>query len=107
MNNEVTYNSTKKTFQIDKKKFESYGSVGISANEYDRTCTVTADHAMDLKNFGPLLGFTTKKKSNNPLDINKGLKFIKISCSIINRSENVYNKTRMCLFLSPSQQFNL
>ena len=85
-NDELIYNSIKKTFpkgywtfDLIKKEFESYGNVTLEFNKYDRTCTLTSDCSINLKNFGPIPGFTKGGKVN----INQGLKYIKIPCNIV------------------------
>ena len=114
-NNEVTYNNVKNTFpnacwtfHLIKKQMESNGTVTLQSNKYDSTCTLTTDRIINLKIFGPLLGFTANKnisantatKSDNPVDINKGLNFIKILCSIIDRSENIFDENRSNVLVS-------
>lgn len=49
------------TFHMLKKEIESYGTVNLQVNEYNRTCLLTAD-IIDLKNFGPIIGFSQNKK---------------------------------------------
>ena len=104
-NNEITYSGNKKTikegywtFSMLKKEIESYGSnVTLEANTYDGTCSITSDNTINLKKLGPILGFNknqvinanTKTTSGKEVDINNGLEYIEITCSLVNMSENV------------------
>ena len=104
-NNEITYNNIKKTikegywtFSMLKKEIESYGAgVTSEANKYDGTCSITSDNTINFKNLGPILGFdknqiinaNTKTTSGKEVDINNGLEYIELSCSLVNKSENV------------------
>lgn len=80
-NIEIIYNNIKKvfkkgywTFDLIKNQFEFLGNVTLLQNEYDCSCT------LNLKNRGPVLGFSTNRilSQNTPtqtdeLDINQGL----------------------------------
>ena len=79
------------------KEIESYGNVTLEANKHNGTCSITSDNAINTKNLGPLLGFSnnqnintsTKTMSGKQVDINNGLEYIEISCSLVNMSENI------------------
>ena len=103
-NNELTDNGNKKTiqkgywsFNMLKKEIESYGNVTLVANEYDGTYSITSDNAINMKTIGPILGFNkdqetnanTKTKSGNPVNINNGLQYIKITCNLNKILENI------------------
>ena len=103
-NNELTYNGNKKTIQkgywsfiMLKKGIESYGNFTLVANEYDGTCSITSDYAINMKIIEPILGFTknqvinaiTKTTSGNPVNINNGLQYIKITCNLTKILENI------------------
>ena len=103
-NNELTYNSVKKvipegymTFAMLKKEIESYGTVTLESNDYDGTCSINSDNAFNFKNLGPLLGFdkdqtiraNTKTKSGKTVNINNGLKYIDVKCSLVDRQNNI------------------
>ena len=103
-NNELTYNSVKKvipegymTFSMLKKEIEGYGTVTLESNDYDGTCSITSDNAINLKNVGPILGFNkdqtisanTKTKSGNSVNINNGLEYIEIKCDMVERQNNI------------------
>ena len=91
------------TFDLIKKQMESYGAITIQANKYNSTCTLTTDHIINLKNFDPVLEFDSNKtisantatKSDNPVDTNNRLNFIKISCNLM-KTEAIF----WCLYLS-------
>lgn len=44
-----------------KKGIESFGTVNSQANEYDGTCSIASDNAINLQNFGPILGVDRNK----------------------------------------------
>ena len=79
-----------------KKEIESYGTVTLEANKCDGTCSITSDNTMNLKNLGPILGFNkdqvinaNTKTTSGKVDINNGLEYIEMSCSLVNMSENI------------------
>ena len=103
-NNKITYTSIKKTIEVGywtfhmlKKEIESYGNVTLEANKHNGTCSITSDNTINMKNLEPLLGFNnnqnintnTKTTSGKQVDINNGLEYIEISCSLVNMSENI------------------
>ena len=79
------------------KEIESYGNVTLEANKHNGTCSITSDNTINMKNLEPLLGFNnnqnintnTKTTSGKQVDINNGLEYIEISCSLVNMSENI------------------
>ena len=100
----ITYNSVKKvipesymTFAMLKKEIESYGTVILESNNYDGTSFITSDNALNFKNIGPLLRFdkdqtiwaNTKTKSGKTVNINNGLKYIDVKCSLVDRQNNI------------------
>ena len=101
-NNQVVYENATKTFSpgywtfsMIKQEIESFGNVTLKQNSYDNSCTLTLDQAMDLTQFGVLLGFSTNKKTtantatkSNRVNINRNLEFIKILCDSVDRSLN-------------------
>ena len=66
-----------------KKEIESYGNVTLEANKHNRTCSITSDNTINLKNLGPILRFdkdqvinaNMKTTSKNEVNINNGLKY--------------------------------
>ena len=103
-NNEITCNGNKKTieegywtFSMFKKEIESFGSVTLDSNKHNVTCSITSDSIMSLKNLGPLLGFSkdqtinanTKTTGGKQVDINNGLEYIEITCSLVKMPENI------------------
>ena len=104
VNNELTYNVIKKTieqvywtFNMLKKEIEGYGTVTLEANEYDGTYSITSDNVINVKNFGPILGFNkdqviranTKTKSGGPVNIKNGLEYIEVPCNLVRMSDNI------------------
>ena len=69
----------------------------LEANRYDETCSITSDNTINFKNLGPILGFNKnqvisanmKTINKKEVNINNGLEFIEISCSLVNMSENI------------------
>ena len=108
-NNEITYNNVKKTiedgywtFNMLKKEIESYGNVTLEANKYG-TCSITMDNTINMKKLGPLLGFNKnqvinasdgKTKSGEHVDIDNGLEYIEVSCSLVTMKENINSNSR-------------
>ena len=101
---EIIYNNIKKTikegywtFDMLKKEIESYGNVILEANKHNGKCSITSDSVINLKNLGPLLGFNkdqsinanTKTTSGKQVNINDGLEYIEISCSLVKMQENI------------------
>ena len=86
-----------------KKEIESYGAgVTLKANKYDGTCSGPSDNTINLKNLGPILGIdknqvinaNTKTISGKQVNINNGLEYIGISCSLVNMSENINSEIK-------------
>ena len=108
-NNKITYTSIKKTIEVGywtfhmlKKEIESYGNVTLEANKHNGTCSITSDNTINMKNLGSLLGFNynqnintnTKTTRGKQVDINNGLEYIEISCSLVNMSENINSNVK-------------
>ena len=80
-----------------KKEIESYGNVKLEASKYDRTCSIASDNTINLKNLGSILGFdknqvinaNTKTRSKKEVNVNNGLEYIEISCSLVKMQENI------------------
>ena len=95
-------------FDLVKKQMKSYGTITLQSNKSDSTCPLTIDCIINMKNVGPLLRFASNKnisaniatKSNNPVYINRGLNFLKISCNIIDRLDNMFDENRSNILLS-------
>ena len=95
------------TFDLIKKEIESYGTVTLTSNKHDSTCTLTGDNTINLKNFGPLLGFATNKTitSNTGIklgqvNIDQGLKFIKILCDVVDKWNTIFNSNKTNVLLT-------
>ena len=114
-NSKLTYNSFEKTLGESYsmfamlKEIESYGMVSLEANEYDGTCSITSDNAINLKDLGPILGFEQKKKTKHSasmktkcgsVDINSGLKFMRIGCNIIDKHNNIFMDSKSDTLIS-------
>ncbi len=72
--------------------------IDLTPNMYDNTCEVNNKNTetLNLKNFGELLGFdvdTTMVKgiasSPNAVDVNLGLRYLTITCDLVNSFRNV------------------
>ena len=100
---EITYNNIKKTikegywtFSMLKKEIELYGTVTLEANKYDGTCSITSDNTINMKNLGSILVFdknqvirANTKTSKKEVNINNGLEYIEVSCSLVKMQENI------------------
>ena len=80
-----------------KKEIETYGTVTLEENENGRTCSITSVNVINMKNFGPILGFdkdqvikaNTKIKSGKTVNINNDLKYIEVKCSLVDSQRNI------------------
>ena len=71
----------------------------LQMNAYDNTCIVENKNAVtvDLKKFGKLLGFPEKHEvsagtsvaSPKPVDVNHGLRWLTVTCDLIDPSKNI------------------
>ena len=85
--------------------------IALKNNAHDNTCKIYSDKTLNLKKFGPLLGFplsytvTPKvwRTSLNAVDINLGLKYVTLDCNSINsaRNFNRQSKRSQTLFTFP------
>ena len=102
-------NGTEKTlgegywdFQQIKERLEG-DKLDLSMNVYNNTCSIvnTSGSAVDLKKFGKLLGFPANHTlatgstaspsttaSPNPVDVNHGLRWLTVTCDLIESSKN-------------------
>ena len=72
--------------------------IELESNVYNNTCTIENKNGdkINLKKFGELLGFPENKEiaantavaSPKPVDVNHGLKWLTVSCSLIDSSTN-------------------
>ena len=88
-------------FQLLKKRLEGE-DIEITPNVHDNTCNVKIKDGFsriksaNLKKFGMLLGFdenhlvtTTLSKSPKAVDVNLGLRYLTISCDLVDSKQNV------------------
>ena len=84
------------TFNTMKEKLEKE-NVKLEANKHNDTCKIQSNGAnLNLKNFAPLLGFPVNKILSNGswvtspkvVDVNRGLRFVNINCSIVDTLSN-------------------
>ncbi len=84
-------------FELIKDRLEEENIV-LTANVYDNTCDVNNKNTetINLKNFGELLGFNADTtigkgivKSPKPVDVNSGLRYLTITCDLVNSFRNV------------------
>ena len=101
--NHVMYGATKITFEegywtfdMIKEKLRKE-NIKLVDNKHNNTCEIYSDgENLNLKKFAPLLGFPedeilsdgTWETSPNVVDVNRGLRYININCSIVDTSEN-------------------
>ena len=83
-------------FQQLKERLEG-DKLKLSMNVHDNTCSIINNTAsvVDLKKFGKLLGFPENHKlatgasaSPNPVDVNHGLRWLTVTCDLIDSSKN-------------------
>ena len=93
----ITFEEGYWTFEMIKEKLEKDKKIKLVANKHNNTCKIYSDgRNLNLKNFATLLGFPenkiisngTWKTSPNVVDVNKGLRYVNIDCSIVDTSEN-------------------
>ena len=84
-------------FQELKKHVE--GDFELEMNVYNNTCSIKNKNSVkvDLKKFGTLLGFPENRElsasetaaSPEPVDVNHGLKWLTVTCDLIDQSKNI------------------
>ena len=85
-------------FQALKVRLE-HNKLELQMNTYDNTCIIDNKNAVkvDLKKLGLLLGFpenhelaaSTSEASPKPVDVNHGLKWLTVTCDLIDQSKNI------------------
>ena len=85
-------------FQALKTRLEGE-KLDLQMNTYDNTCTIENKNAVmvDLKKFGKLLGFPenhevtagTSAASPKSVDVNHGLRYLTVTCNLIDQSKNI------------------
>ena len=93
----------------------------LQINTYDNTCTVENKNTeeVDLKKLGVLLGFPENHKvagnatelSPKPVDVNHGLRYLIVTCDLIDSSKNIDldgNESNILAFLpvTPGTRLN-
>ena len=93
----------------------------LQMNTYDNTCTIEnkGGTEVDLKKLGLLLGFPENHKvaakatelSPNPVDVNHGLRYLTVTCDLIDPSKNIDldgNESNILAFLpvTPGTRLN-
>ena len=95
---EKTINDGYYDFEQVKSRLET-DKLELQMNAYDNTCTIDNKNntTVNLKKLGPLLGFAenqqlaakTSKASSNPVDVNHGLRWLTVTCDLIDQSKNI------------------
>ena len=95
---EITLGEGYWDFQQIKDRLEGEKLI-LSMNVRDNTCTIinNAGSIVNLKKFGKLLGFPEDHKlqkgsttaSPKPVDVNHGLKYLTVTCDLIDPSKNI------------------
>ena len=85
-------------FQQLKKTLEGH-KLELEMNTYDNTCSIDNKNAekVDLKKLGTLLGFPENHElaaniaevSHDPVDVNFGLRYLTVTCDLIDESKNI------------------
>ena len=95
---EKTINDGYYDFEQLKSRLEN-DKLELQMNAYDNTCTIDNKNntTVNLKKLGPLLGFAenqqltakTSKASPDPVDVNHGLRWLTVTCDLIDQSKNI------------------
>ena len=91
----ITFDEGYWTFNMIQDKLRKK-KILLEFNPFDNTCKIYADKTINLKKFGNLLGFSTSqtllpktwKTSLNEVDINHGLRYVTLDCSVVDASKN-------------------
>ena len=85
-------------FQALKERLK-LNKLELQMNTYNNTCSIENKNAakVDLKKLGVLLGFhenhelaaSTSEGSPEPVDVNHGLKYLTVTCDLIDQSKNI------------------
>ena len=85
-------------FQQLKERLEGEG-LSLSMNAYNNTCSIVnkVGQTVNLKKLGKLLGFPENQTlaegsttaSPNPVDVNHGLRWLTVTCDLIDPSKNI------------------
>ena len=115
-----TINNGYYDFQTLKTRLEE-DKLELQMNTYDKTCTVENKNTeeVDLKKLGLLLGFPENHKvagkatelSPKPVDVNHGLRYLTVTCDLIDSSKNIDldgNESNILAFLpvTPGTRLN-
>ena len=107
-------------FQTLKERLK-LNKLELQMNTYNNTCTIENKNAatVDLKKFGKLLGFPenhevtagTSAASPKPVDVNHGLRYLTVTCDLIDQSKNIDldgNESNILAFLpvTPGTRLN-
>ena len=107
-------------FQTLKTRLEE-DKLELQMNTYDNTCTIENKNTeeVDLKKLGMLLGFPENHKvagkatrlSPKPVDVNHGLRWLTVTCDLIDQSKNIDldgNESNILAFLpvTPGTRLN-
>ena len=95
---EKTINDGYYDFEQLKSRLEN-DKLELQMNAYDNTCTIDSKNntTVNLKKLGPLLGFAenhqltakTNEASSNPVNVNHGLRWLTVTCDLIDQSKNI------------------
>ena len=95
---EKTINDGYYDFEQLKTRLEN-DKIELQMNAYDNTCTIDNKNSstVNLKKLGSLLGFAenhqlagkTNEASSNAVDVNHGLRWLTVTCDLIDPSKNI------------------
>ena len=95
---EITINDGYYDFQMLKEHLEG-NKLELQMNTYANTCTIANKNAVtvNLKKLGVLLEFAenhllaanTNEVATKPVDVNHGLRYLTVTCDLIDRSKNI------------------
>ncbi len=118
-NEEKTIGERYWDFELIKERLKGE-NIALTANVHDNTCDVNNknNETINLKNFGKLLGFDADTtiangivKSRHAVDVNSGLRYLTITCDLVNAFRNVdingsVNTNIAYLPISPGTRLN-
>ena len=94
----ITINDGYYDFEALKERLE-LNKLELQMNKYDNTCIIANKNAVtvNLKKLGVLLGFAenhllaanTDEAPSNPVDVNHGLRYLTVTCDLIDQSKNI------------------
>ena len=78
------------TFDILRSEWAKFWTIELKPIKFSRKCTIKSNKILNLKTFGPIIGFPENKisvntltENDNVVNVNNNLKYVNISCNMI------------------------